>query len=138
MTTPVESALAAGRPVIVTDEAGAHGHGQLSMAADAVGTDSVAFFLAHTVGRIGVALPAQRLDALGIPLMVDHSASDAVALSVCPPSAGRTGSPRRSWPTSAVRRVRPLSIHEGEPSRMFSMRTSSPALSRLIGAPGAS
>ena len=45
MTTPVESALAAlaeGRPVIVTDEAGSDGHGQLVMAADAVGTDSVA------------------------------------------------------------------------------------------------
>src|ERR687887_1899286 len=52
------------------------------MAADAVDTDAVAYFLAHTVGLIGVALPAQRLDALGIPLMVEHAVGDAVALSV--------------------------------------------------------
>jgi 3,4-dihydroxy 2-butanone 4-phosphate synthase/GTP cyclohydrolase II len=85
VTTPVESALAAiaaGRPVIVTDEAGPNAQGQLVMAADAVDTDSVAFFLAHTIGLIGVALPAQRLDALGIPLMVEHPVGDTVALSV--------------------------------------------------------
>jgi 3,4-dihydroxy 2-butanone 4-phosphate synthase/GTP cyclohydrolase II len=76
------AAIAAGRPVIVTDEAGPDGQGQLTMAADAVSTDSVAFFLAHTVGLIGVALPAQRLDELGIPLMVDDPVRDTVALSV--------------------------------------------------------
>ena len=72
------AALAAGRPVVVADER----QGQLVMAADAVDTDAVAFFLHHTAGLIGVALPAQRLDELGIPLMVEHAVGDAVALSV--------------------------------------------------------
>jgi 3,4-dihydroxy 2-butanone 4-phosphate synthase/GTP cyclohydrolase II len=85
--TPVESALAAlaaGRAVVVADE---H-QGQLVMAADAVDTDAVAFFLAHTAGLIGVALPAQRLDELGIPLMVEHAVGDAVALSVSVDAVG--------------------------------------------------
>jgi 3,4-dihydroxy 2-butanone 4-phosphate synthase / GTP cyclohydrolase II len=80
-STPVDTALAAvaaGRAVIVADER----QGQLVMAADAVDTDAVAFYLEHTAGLIGVALPAQRLDALGIPLMVEHAVGDAVALSV--------------------------------------------------------
>jgi 3,4-dihydroxy 2-butanone 4-phosphate synthase/GTP cyclohydrolase II len=72
------ASVAAGRAVVVADER----QGQLVMAADAVDTDAVAFFLRHTAGLIGVALPAQRLDALGIPLMVEHAVGDAVALSV--------------------------------------------------------
>jgi 3,4-dihydroxy 2-butanone 4-phosphate synthase/GTP cyclohydrolase II len=72
------AALAAGRAVVVADDR----QGQLVMAADAVDTDSIAFFLKHTAGLIGVALPAQRLDALGIPLMVEHAVGDAVALAV--------------------------------------------------------
>ena len=72
------AALAAGRAVVVADDR----QGQLVMAADAVDTDAVAFFLQHTAGLIGVALPAQRLDELGIPLMVEHPVGDAVALSV--------------------------------------------------------
>ena len=51
--------------------AGDH-QGQLVMAADAV-RHRRDRLLRHTAGLIGVALPAQRLDELGIPLMVEHA-----------------------------------------------------------------
>lgn len=67
---PIEvacAALAGGRPAVVLDG----DEGQLVMAADAVSTDWLAFFLRHTSGLISVALGGDRLDALGDPLSVD-------------------------------------------------------------------
>lgn len=67
---PIEAAcasVAAGRPAVVLDG----DEGQLVMAADAVSTDWLAFFLRHTSGVISVALAGARLDALGAPPSVD-------------------------------------------------------------------
>jgi 3,4-dihydroxy 2-butanone 4-phosphate synthase/GTP cyclohydrolase II len=76
-------AIAAGRPVVVLADESPDGGGQLVMAADAITTDWVAFFLRHTAGLIGVALPGERLDVLGIPLVPGKgTAVDSVALAM--------------------------------------------------------
>lgn len=61
------ASIAAGLPAVVLDGE----EGQLVMAADAVSTDWLAFFLRHTSGVISVALAGERLDALGDPVSVD-------------------------------------------------------------------
>src|SRR5439155_13495350 len=57
--------------------------GDLIMAADAATQEKVAFFLRHTSGVICASLPGQRLDALGLPLMVqDNTECHGTAFTV--------------------------------------------------------
>jgi len=66
-------AVRAGEIVIVTDDERRENEGDLIMAAEAATPDKIAFFLQHTSGVICAALPRDRLDALGLPLMVEQS-----------------------------------------------------------------
>jgi 3,4-dihydroxy 2-butanone 4-phosphate synthase/GTP cyclohydrolase II len=66
-------AISRGEVVIVTDDEDRENEGDLVMAADAVTTEKLAFFLEHTSGVICAALPGDRLDELGLPLMVDDN-----------------------------------------------------------------
>ena len=94
---PIEAAceaIASGRPAVVLDGE----EGQLVMAADAVSTDWLAFFLRHTSGLISVALGGDRLDALGDPPSVDVRSGKGNGVSaarraatiraLCDPSSG--------------------------------------------------
>lgn len=67
------TALADGQMVVVADDSDRENEGDLVMAADAMTTQAMAFFLRHGSGIVCVALTDERADALGLPLMVDDS-----------------------------------------------------------------
>jgi 3,4-dihydroxy 2-butanone 4-phosphate synthase/GTP cyclohydrolase II len=67
------AAVARGDVVVVVDDEDRENEGDLVMAAEAATPEKVAFFLRHTSGVICVALPPERLDALGLPLMVSDN-----------------------------------------------------------------
>src|SRR3954471_25096901 len=82
-TTAALSAIRRGDVVIVTDDESRENEGDLIMAADAATREKVAFFLQHTSGVICASLPGDRLDALGLPLMVqDNTESQGTAFTV--------------------------------------------------------
>ena len=75
---PIEDAIAdiaAGRMVVVVDDADRENEGDLIMAADLVTPESIAFMVRHTSGVICVPVVGERLDELQIPLMV-HGGTD--------------------------------------------------------------
>jgi 3,4-dihydroxy 2-butanone 4-phosphate synthase/GTP cyclohydrolase II len=59
----------AGRPVIVTDDAGRENEGDLIMAAEKATAESIAFMVRHTSGVICVPMEGAELDRLDLPLM---------------------------------------------------------------------
>ena len=76
MSAGIAKAIAAigrGEVVVVTDEEDRENEGDLIMAADAVTTEALAFFLEHTSGVVCVALEGSRLDELELPLMVSDN-----------------------------------------------------------------
>src|SRR3954463_4778461 len=71
--SPVEAAVdpvAAGRFVVVLDDADRENEADLIMAADHVTPEALAFMVRHTSGLVCVALTGERLDDLELPLMV--------------------------------------------------------------------
>jgi 3,4-dihydroxy 2-butanone 4-phosphate synthase / GTP cyclohydrolase II len=64
------AAVAAGRFVVVLDDADRENEADLIMAADHVTPEALAFMVRHTSGLVCVALTAERLDDLELPLMV--------------------------------------------------------------------
>ncbi len=71
-TDPVEQALAdiaAGKPVIVVDDATRENEGDLIFAAQCATPELLAFMVRHTSGYICVALPAAECDRLHLPPM---------------------------------------------------------------------
>jgi len=76
MRSSIETAVGAigrGEVVIVTDDEDRENEGDLIMAAEAATTERLAFFLRHTSGVVCAALPAERLEELELPLMVDDN-----------------------------------------------------------------
>jgi 3,4-dihydroxy 2-butanone 4-phosphate synthase/GTP cyclohydrolase II len=67
------AALADGQMVVVADDSDRENEGDLVMAADAMTTQAMAYFLRHGSGIVCVALTDERADALGLPLMVEDS-----------------------------------------------------------------
>lgn len=65
--------LAAGRPVLVADDAGREDEVDVIFAASAATPEWVAWTVRHTSGYLCAPLPAARADALGLPLMVARS-----------------------------------------------------------------
>lgn len=66
--------VAAGRPVVVTDDEDRENEADLIVAADAMTAELTAFMVRHTSGVICAAMPAERLDLLGLPLMTQRNA----------------------------------------------------------------
>jgi 3,4-dihydroxy 2-butanone 4-phosphate synthase / GTP cyclohydrolase II len=64
------AALAAGELVVVVDDADRENEGDLIMAAEAATAAKIAFFVRHTSGVIVMPMLGDRLDELGLPLMV--------------------------------------------------------------------
>src|SRR5262245_56567149 len=76
-------AIRRGEVVVVTDDERRENEGDLIMAAEAVTTDALAFFLEHTSGVICAPLARERLDELELPLMVrDNRESHRTAYTV--------------------------------------------------------
>jgi 3,4-dihydroxy 2-butanone 4-phosphate synthase/GTP cyclohydrolase II len=82
----IEHAIAAisrGEMVVVVDDAERENEGDLIMAAEKATPRDVAFILRHTSGVICAAMPAERLSALQLPLMVaDNAESQQTAFTV--------------------------------------------------------
>jgi 3,4-dihydroxy 2-butanone 4-phosphate synthase/GTP cyclohydrolase II len=69
----VVAAVARGEMVVVVDEEDRENEGDLIMAASAVTPAQLGFFVRYTSGLICVAMEAERLQALQLPLMVEDS-----------------------------------------------------------------
>jgi len=83
---PIEDAVAAfaaGRIVVVVDDASRENEGDLVMAAEAATAENIAFFLSHTSGVICMPMLGERLDELDLPPMVlDNTESNRTAFTV--------------------------------------------------------
>ena len=74
---PVEQALteiAAGRPVVVVDDADRENEGDLILAASAATDEQIAFAVRYSSGLLCAPMSADRADALELPLMVRDNA----------------------------------------------------------------
>ncbi len=82
----VEEAIAAigrGEMVILVDDEGRENEGDLVLAASKVTADAINFMAVHARGLICLAMTGERLDALGIPMMVtDNSSPFSTAFTV--------------------------------------------------------
>jgi 3,4-dihydroxy 2-butanone 4-phosphate synthase/GTP cyclohydrolase II len=67
------AAVAAGQFVVVVDDVDRENEADLIIAADHVTTERLAFMVRHTSGLVCVALTGERLDELGLPLMVPRN-----------------------------------------------------------------
>ena len=77
------AAIAAGEMVIVVDDEDRENEGDLIMAAEYAVPEKLAFLVKHSSGVICVPLPGERLDQLGLPLMVfDNTESQRTAFTV--------------------------------------------------------
>ncbi|WP_433506381.1 bifunctional 3,4-dihydroxy-2-butanone-4-phosphate synthase/GTP cyclohydrolase II [Pseudonocardia halophobica] len=77
------AALAAGRMVIVTDDADREDEGDLILPAATATPEQIAFVVRHTTGIVCAPMPAARADALGLPQMVtDNSDAHGTAFTV--------------------------------------------------------
>ncbi|MCK9793678.1 bifunctional 3,4-dihydroxy-2-butanone-4-phosphate synthase/GTP cyclohydrolase II [Isoptericola sp. 4D.3] len=63
--------VAAGRPVVVADDADRENEGDLILAADAATPELMGFLVRHTSGLVCVGVAGEALDRLGLPLMVE-------------------------------------------------------------------
>ena len=76
-------AIGRGEMVVVVDDPGRENEGDLVMAAAKVTPQALAFMIRHTSGVICAALPAARLQALQLPLMVaDNAESQGTAFTI--------------------------------------------------------
>ena len=77
--TPAEAvqravgALAAGRLIVVVDDADREDEGDLVAAADSITADQMAFIVAHTTGIVCTPMPEDRADRLWLPPMVANN-----------------------------------------------------------------
>ena len=88
-TTPAEAvqralaALAAGRMIVVVDDADREDEGDLVMAAEFVTAEQMAFLVRNTTGIVCVPMPSARADALQLPSMVaDNTDPHATAFTI--------------------------------------------------------
>lgn len=65
------AAFARGEFLVVADDEGRENEGDLIIAASEVSTEKMAWMIRHTSGYICISLPAERLEELEIPMMVD-------------------------------------------------------------------
>ncbi len=69
--------LRAGRMIIVVDDEDRENEGDLVIAAEKATPEAINFMTLHGRGLICVALPGERLDALGIPMMAPSGANNS-------------------------------------------------------------
>ncbi len=77
------AAIARGEMVIVVDDEDRENEGDLILAAEFATAEKLAFLVKHSSGVVCVPLPGERLDQLGLPLMVvDNTESQRTAFTV--------------------------------------------------------
>jgi 3,4-dihydroxy 2-butanone 4-phosphate synthase/GTP cyclohydrolase II len=77
------AALAAGRMVIVTDDADREDEGDLILPADTATAEQIAFVVRHSTGILCAPMPADRVAALALPQMViDNTDAHGTAFTV--------------------------------------------------------
>ncbi|MCE0767659.1 3,4-dihydroxy-2-butanone-4-phosphate synthase, partial [Pseudonocardia kujensis] len=77
------AALAAGRMVIVTDDADREDEGDLVLPAATATPEQLAFVVRHSTGIVCAPMPSARADALGLPPMVaDNTDAHGTAFTV--------------------------------------------------------
>ncbi|MEU5051565.1 bifunctional 3,4-dihydroxy-2-butanone-4-phosphate synthase/GTP cyclohydrolase II [Streptomyces sp. NPDC021096] len=89
---PVERAIAdiaAGRPVVVVDDADRENEGDLIVAAEKVTTEIVAFMMSECRGLICVPMEEHDIDRLDLPQMVDHNTESMRTAFTVSVDAGR-------------------------------------------------
>ena len=83
---PIEEAveaIAAGKVVVVVDDASRENEGDLIVAAEFATAETIAFFLNHTSGVICMPMVGARLDELELPpMVVDNTESNRTAFTV--------------------------------------------------------
>lgn len=87
------AALAAGRMIVVTDDADRENEGDLVVAAEHVTADQMAFLVRHTTGIVCVPMPSARADELQLPPMVventdNHDTAFTVSVDLVGTSTG--------------------------------------------------
>src|SRR5262249_9722299 len=82
--------LRAGRMVVVIDDADRENEGDLMIAAELVTSEDINFMATHGRGLICLAMPGERLDALGLaPMVPDNTALHRTAFTVSIDVQGR-------------------------------------------------
>lgn len=85
------AAVAAGEFVLVIDDEDRENEGDLIIAAEKVTADQVAFMVRHTSGLICLPTTGDRLDQLGLPLMVrENTDSHKTAFTISVDAVGKT------------------------------------------------
>ena len=85
------AAIAAGDFVLVIDDENRENEGDLIIAAEKVTPEKIAFMVRHTSGLICLPVTGQRLDELGLPLMVlENTDSHKTAFTVSVDAVGKT------------------------------------------------
>ncbi len=98
--------IAQGRMVIVVDDADRENEGDFIMAAEKVTPEAINFMVTHGRGIVCMPLTAQRLDALGIPLMVTrNNESHGTAFAVSIDIKGRTTTGTSAYDRAATVRA---------------------------------
>jgi 3,4-dihydroxy 2-butanone 4-phosphate synthase/GTP cyclohydrolase II len=83
------AALAAGKMIVVTDDADRENEGDLVVAAELVTPEQMAFMVRHTTGIVCAPMPAERADVLRLPPMVgDNTDAHSTAFTVSVDLAG--------------------------------------------------
>jgi 3,4-dihydroxy 2-butanone 4-phosphate synthase/GTP cyclohydrolase II len=100
------AALAAGRPVLVADDAARENEVDVVVAAQGVDAATVAWVVRHSSGYLCAPMPAARADALDLPLMVENN-EDSFRTAYTVPVDAATGV---STGISAADRARTLRV----------------------------
>ncbi len=98
--------IRAGRMVIVVDDADRENEGDFVMAADKVTPEAINFMVTHGRGIVCMPVTAERLDQLGIPLMVTrNNESHGTAFAVSIDIKGRTTTGTSAYDRAATVRA---------------------------------
>lgn len=122
------AALAAGGMVVVVDDEDRENEGDLVVAADAVTEEQVAFIVRHTTGIVCAPMPAERVEALQLPQMVDtgsntdhHGTAFTVTVDHLDAGTGVSAADRRTTLAALARPgLRPETLRR--PGHVFPLR----------------
>jgi 3,4-dihydroxy 2-butanone 4-phosphate synthase / GTP cyclohydrolase II len=119
--------VAAGRPVVVVDDANRENEGDIILAAAMATTELLAFMIRYTSGVICVPLPGAKLDRLQLPLMTSQNTErmrTAFTLSVDARDGVSTGISAADRATTIARLVDPeTAAHDlVRPGHVFPLR----------------
>lgn len=131
-------AIARGRMVVVVDDENRENEGDLLVAADLVEPEHIAFMMRNGRGLVCVALTAERLDELDIPLMVANNSdahSTAFTVTVDYKFATSTGISAHDRAATIRALVHPASRPNdfSRPGHMFPLRAHAKG---VLGRPG--